>query len=98
MNAMAILSSKGQLVVPKAIRDRHGWKAGDRIELVETAAGLTLRAAPVPASHTTADTVFAAIDAIVAACRTTPITDAEAGAIAVQSLAERDDTTRSGTV
>jgi AbrB family looped-hinge helix DNA binding protein len=95
MNVMAILSSKGQLVVPKAIRQRHGWKAGDRIELVESAAGVMLRAVPTATSGQTAEAVFAAIDAIVATCSIAPIDDAEATAIAVQALVAADNNTRS---
>jgi AbrB family looped-hinge helix DNA binding protein len=95
MTAMTILSSKGQLVVPKAIRQRHGWKAGDRIELVDTAAGVMLRAVPTAASGQTTEAVFAAIDAIVARCSITPIDDAEATAMAMQALVEADDNTRS---
>ncbi|MIL09419.1 AbrB/MazE/SpoVT family DNA-binding domain-containing protein [Salmonella enterica subsp. enterica] len=34
MNARAKISSKGQLVVPKAIRDAHGWDAGTEVEFV----------------------------------------------------------------
>lgn len=34
MEAVA-LSSKGQLVVPKAIRNRHHWKAGTRLVVID---------------------------------------------------------------
>jgi AbrB family looped-hinge helix DNA binding protein len=95
MNAITTLSSKGQLVVPKAMRDRHGWKAGDRIELVESGAGVILRAVPAAASGQTADKVFAAIDAIVAAHGIAPMGDAEARALAVQALVDADNKTRS---
>jgi|JI8StandDraft_2_1071088.scaffolds.fasta_scaffold51935_2 AbrB family looped-hinge helix DNA binding protein len=95
MNAITTLSSKGQLVVPKAMRDRHGWKAGDRIELVESGASVILRAVPAAASGQTAAVVFAAIDAIVAAHSITPMGDAEAKALAVQALVDADNKTRS---
>lgn len=40
------LSSKGQLVIPKDIRDALHWEAGTRLILVATAAGVTLQAEP----------------------------------------------------
>ena len=27
------LSTKGQLIIPKEIRERHGWRAGTRLEI-----------------------------------------------------------------
>lgn len=44
--ATTTLSTKGQLIVPKAIRDRHHWKAGTRLKLVDTPDGLLVRAEP----------------------------------------------------
>ena len=35
MNAKAKLSSKGQLVIPKSVRDAHGWKPGTEFEIVD---------------------------------------------------------------
>lgn len=35
MNARAKMSSKGQIVVPKEIRDVHGWGTGTEFEFVE---------------------------------------------------------------
>lgn len=43
MNAFTRLSAKGQVVVPKATRDRLGWTPGTDLELIETADGVTLR-------------------------------------------------------
>jgi AbrB family looped-hinge helix DNA binding protein len=43
MNARARLSSKGQLVVPKTVRDAHGWGPGTEIEFVESGKGVLLR-------------------------------------------------------
>jgi len=40
------LSSKGQVVIPKAIRDELHWHAGTQITLVTTASGVTLKAVP----------------------------------------------------
>jgi AbrB family looped-hinge helix DNA binding protein len=95
MNAITTLSSKGQLVVPKTIRDRRGWKAGDRIELVESGAGVILRVVPATASGKTADEVFATIDALIAESNITPMNDIEAMALARQALVEADNKTRS---
>ncbi len=45
MSAATItLSSKGQLVIPKEIRDELHWEAGTELELISTPAGVTLRA------------------------------------------------------
>lgn len=41
------LSTKGQLVVPKAIRDRHNWKPGTKLTVVDTAEGMLVKAAPL---------------------------------------------------
>ncbi len=95
MNAISKLSSKGQLVVPKSVRDRHGWKAGDQIELVESGAGVFMRAIAAATTGISAADVFASIDAIVANSHITPIDDAEARAFAVQMLIAADNNTRS---
>ena len=39
------LSSKGQITLPKSVRDRLGLATGDRVEFVETEAGFLLRLA-----------------------------------------------------
>jgi AbrB family looped-hinge helix DNA binding protein len=41
-----ILSTKGQVIVPKAIRERRGWEAGVCLEVEETADGVLLKSAP----------------------------------------------------
>ena len=38
------LSTKGQLILPKAIRDRHGWSAGVELVVEYRADGVYLRA------------------------------------------------------
>lgn len=43
MNAQTKLSAKGQVVIPKAIRDRLNWQEGAALDVVETASGLLLR-------------------------------------------------------
>lgn len=42
MNARARMSSKGQIVVPKSVRDAHGWGEGTEFEFVETGRSVSL--------------------------------------------------------
>lgn len=37
------LSTKGQVILPKAVRERRGWEAGTRFAAEETAEGVLLR-------------------------------------------------------
>jgi AbrB family looped-hinge helix DNA binding protein len=39
----ARLSSKGQIVLPKYIRDRRGWKPGAELDIQEVPEGVLLR-------------------------------------------------------
>jgi AbrB family looped-hinge helix DNA binding protein len=41
------LSSKGQVIIPKAVRDAHGWKEGTEFTVEEIKGGLLLKAAPI---------------------------------------------------
>lgn len=42
------LSSKGQLLIPKEVRDRHGWRAGTELEVEDRGEAVVLRrAAPL---------------------------------------------------
>jgi AbrB family looped-hinge helix DNA binding protein len=43
MNAQTKMSAKGQVVIPKAVRDRLQWREGASLEVVETASGVLLR-------------------------------------------------------
>lgn len=40
------LSSKGQLVIPKEVRDELHWDAGTELALISSASGVTLKALP----------------------------------------------------
>jgi len=51
------LSSKGQVIIPKAIRDGHGWRAGTTFEIEETPDGILLRPQRI-APRTTIEDVF----------------------------------------
>lgn len=37
------ISTKGQLVLPKAVRERHQWASGQIIEVVDVPGGVMLR-------------------------------------------------------
>ncbi|MGP0060569.1 MAG: AbrB/MazE/SpoVT family DNA-binding domain-containing protein [Beijerinckiaceae bacterium] len=43
---VAKVSTKGQMILPAAIRRRHHWNAGTRLVLEETPDGVLLRTAP----------------------------------------------------
>jgi len=48
MNALTItLSSKGQIVLPKAVRDLHRWSAGTRLTVETTKDGVVLKPEPL---------------------------------------------------
>lgn len=40
------VSTKGQVILPKTIRDRLNWSAGTRLTVEETKAGVVLKEAP----------------------------------------------------
>ena len=37
------LSTKGQLIIPKDIRERHGWRAGTELAVEEAGDGVVIR-------------------------------------------------------
>jgi AbrB family looped-hinge helix DNA binding protein len=39
------LSTKGQLIIPKALRDRHGWAAGTELVVEDRVDGVIVRLA-----------------------------------------------------
>ncbi|HEX4111166.1 MAG TPA: AbrB/MazE/SpoVT family DNA-binding domain-containing protein [Stellaceae bacterium] len=41
------LSTKGQVILPKAIREQRQWKAGTSLTVEDTAEGVLLKAAPI---------------------------------------------------
>ena len=41
------VSTKGQVILPKAIRKRRNWTAGTRLVVEDTPEGVLLKAAPV---------------------------------------------------
>ncbi|MGB3832832.1 MAG: AbrB/MazE/SpoVT family DNA-binding domain-containing protein [Mesorhizobium sp.] len=44
MNARTRMSSKGQIVVPKEIREAHGWGPGTEFEFIESGKTVALKA------------------------------------------------------
>jgi AbrB family looped-hinge helix DNA binding protein len=40
-----VLSSKGQVIIPKPIRNAHHWQPGQRLEVVDAGEGILLRPA-----------------------------------------------------
>lgn len=50
MNIRAKISSKGQVVVPKEIRDRLGFAEGSEVEFLETGDGVFMKSVPSRAS------------------------------------------------
>ena len=46
-SATTTVSTKGQVILPKAIRERRKWPPGTRLVVEETAEGVLLKAAPL---------------------------------------------------
>lgn len=42
-----VVSTKGQVILPKAVRESQAWTPGTRLTVEETAEGVLLRAAPL---------------------------------------------------
>ncbi|KUR75302.1 AbrB family transcriptional regulator [Novosphingobium sp. Fuku2-ISO-50] len=55
-----VVSTKGQVILPKAIRDQRHWGAGTRLIVEETADGVLLKSMPVFAP-TDIDAVFGSL-------------------------------------
>ena len=90
MNARTTMSSKGQIVVPKSVRDAHGWEAGTEFEFVESGKGVFIQ--PVEMS----DPRFPSISvdeflAMVPKVSGPPITDEEIERIVLEEAARRFD-------
>ena len=46
------LSTKGQVILPKTVRDAHGWSAGTEFAVEDSPGGITLRPLrPTPSSR-----------------------------------------------
>ena len=55
--ATITLSSKGQVVIPKEIRDELHWDAGTELTLVSNAFGVTIKAMPKKTGRNLADLI-----------------------------------------
>jgi AbrB family looped-hinge helix DNA binding protein len=53
--AMTTVSTKGQVILPKALRDAKQWNAGTRLTVEDADGGLLLKAAPLFAATKSAD-------------------------------------------
>ena len=53
------VSTKGQVILPKAIRDQLRWDAGTRLTVVHTADGVLLKPLTTPFALTRPEDVFA---------------------------------------
>ncbi len=58
--ATTVVSTKGQVILPKAIRDSKGWGVGKELVVEETREGVLLRAAR-PFAPTKPEEVFGAL-------------------------------------
>jgi AbrB family looped-hinge helix DNA binding protein len=58
--ATTVLSTKGQVILPKAIREQKQWKPGTELVVEDTLEGVLLKRAPLFAP-TRADDVFACL-------------------------------------
>lgn len=57
------LSSKGQVIIPKSIRDAHRWQAGQELVVLDVEEGLLLKAKK-PFKETSVDTVAGCLSAV----------------------------------
>ena len=55
-----VISTKGQVILPKAIRDQRHWAAGTRLTVENTPEGVLLRATPA-FPETSIDAVFGSL-------------------------------------
>lgn len=55
--AIVKLSNKGQVVIPKKIRDELHWKAGAELTLISSASGVTLKVSPKQTGRSLADLI-----------------------------------------
>jgi AbrB family looped-hinge helix DNA binding protein len=55
-----IVSTKGRVILPKAIRDQRHWPSGTRLTVENTTEGVLLKAAPIFA-ETRVDAVFGSL-------------------------------------
>lgn len=79
MNAKTIMSAKGQVVIPKDVRDALGFVPGQTLDVVQTGDGVLLRA-HARKSGRSFDDITAAIRAITAKYTDAPVSIEEMNA------------------
>lgn len=57
------MSVKGQVVIPKDVRDQMGWREGTKLEAVNTPQGVLLRDIPIQRKALSVDEALARIHA-----------------------------------
>ena len=55
-----IVSTKGQVILPKAIREQRHWASGTRLTVEDTVDGVLLRSAPI-FTATSVDAMFGSL-------------------------------------
>jgi AbrB family looped-hinge helix DNA binding protein len=55
--ATITLSSKGQVVIPKEIREELHWSAGTELTMISNSAGVTIKALPKKSGRNLADLI-----------------------------------------
>lgn len=87
MNAKTTLSAKGQVVIPKDVRDHLGLKPGQQLDVIETAGGVLLRPA-FQKSGRSFDEITASIRKIMGKYKGPPLTIEEIDAAIAKASAE----------
>ena len=64
MNAHPRMSAKGQVVIPKDVRDRYRFDAGERLDVIERPDGVLIRKLPKKSGETF-DEITARIRALI---------------------------------
>ena len=59
------VSAKGQVVIPKDVRDRLRWEVGTELEVIDGPAGVMLRVKPRARKKLSSDEAYAQLRAIV---------------------------------
>jgi AbrB family looped-hinge helix DNA binding protein len=93
MQGQTIVSAKGQIVLPKAARDRKGWGIGQRLDVIDVPGGLFLRELPDARPRSTTEDVFERLRKIATPGQALA-SDDEAMRQAIADAVRRDEATR----